>query len=333
MKQNLSKTDQLKIRIQWITLIVSLALLAFKFIAYFVTNSNSILSDAMESIINVTASGFALYSIYYASRPQDLNHPYGHGKIEFVTSGIEGGLILVTGIFLIYKGIYNIIYPQTLEKMEFGIVVVAIGAVVNLALGLMLKKSGKKHRSPVLESEGNHILSDSYSSFGLLIGIGLILFTDIIWIDNAVTIIFGAFIIFMGGQIIRKALKGVLDEADFSVLENLIQELEKERKIDWIDVHNLRLIKYGSAFHFDIHLTIPYYYSIKEGERVMQEVEQVIRKKYGDNVESFIHLDPCTPNSCDICQISHCDKRSKPFKRKIKWKIENVLINSNHQLS
>lgn len=311
---------------------MSLALLIFKFVAYFLTNSNSILSDAMESIINVTASGFALYSIYYASRPQDLNHPYGHGKIEFVTSGIEGVLIMVTGVFLIHKGIYNIIYPQELERMDFGLLVVGIGAVVNLGLGIMLKRSGKKFRSPVLESEGKHILSDSYSSFGVMIGIILILITGVEWLDNAVTVIFGAIIIIMGAHIIKKALKGVLDEADFSILEDLVQELEKSRKDEWIDIHNLRLIKYGSDYHFDIHLTIPFFYTIKESEAITKELEEFIVNKYGDNVESFIHLDACLPHSCELCQLSNCTQRSKPFKRRIEWKIDNVLINSRHKL-
>lgn len=332
MSNSLTKIDKLKIKIQWITLLVSLALLVFKFIAYFVTNSNSILSDAMESIINVTASSFALYSIYYAARPSDFNHPYGHGKIEFVTSGIEGGLILVTGAFLIYKGIYNIIFPQEIQELGFGLIVVGIGAVVNLILGIVLKSTGKKYRSPVLESEGNHILSDSYSSFGLLAGIGLIMLTDINWLDNAVTITFGAIIILIGFRIIQKALKGVLDEADFEVLDDMVDYLESHRKPDWIDVHNLRLIKYGSNYHFDIHLTIPYFYSIQEGEQIMQDLEALIKEKYGENVENFIHIEPCLPISCELCAMDNCSKRSKLFQRKIKWTRENVLIDSKHQL-
>ena len=332
MSHSLTNTDRLKIKIQWITLLVSLGLLIFKFIAYFVTNSNSILSDAMESIINVTASGFALYSIYYASRPSDFNHPYGHGKIEFVTSGIEGGLILITGVFLIYKGVYNIIFPQEIQELGFGLVVVGIGAVVNLILGIMLKSAGKKHRSPVLESEGKHILSDSYSSFGLLLGIGLILITDIQWLDNAVTVTFGVIIGVIGIGIIRKSLKGVLDEADFAILNDMVELLEKNRKDEWIDIHNLRLIKYGSDFHFDIHLTIPYYFTMKQGEEIMRDLESLIKEKYGENVENFIHIEACLPNSCELCSLSDCSKRSKPFQRKLTWTRENVLVDSKHEL-
>jgi cation diffusion facilitator family transporter len=330
VNQSLSKTDRLKIKIQWITLLVSLALLIFKFIAYFATNSNSILSDAMESIINVTASAFALFSIYYAARPQDFNHPYGHGKIEFVTSGVEGFLILVTGLFLIYKGTYNIIYPQEIQALGFGLIVVAIGAIVNLGLGIMLKTSGKKFRSPVLESEGNHILSDSYSSFGLIAGIGLIMLTKIEWLDNLVTIIFGVLIIYMGYKIIRKSFKGIMDEADFSVLKELVELLSEKRQIEWIDIHNLRLIKYGSSYHFDIHLTIPFYFTIKEGEKITADIEFIIKEKYGENVESFIHIDACSNNSCELCQISNCTKRMKDFKHRVEWNIDNVLVNSNH---
>lgn len=286
----------------------------------------------MESIINVTASAFALYSIYYASKPKDFNHPYGHGKIEFVTSGIEGGLILVTGIFLIYKGVYNIVYPNEIQELGFGLLVVAIGAFVNLGLGIMLKRSGKAHRSPVLESEGNHILSDSYSSFGLIIGIGIIFWTKINWIDNALTIFFGGLIIYMGARIIRKSLKGVMDEADFDVLGELIELLQSKRKNDWIDIHNLRLIKYGSNYHFDIHLTIPYFYSVKEGERIMNEMETAIKSKYGENVENFIHIEPCLPKSCELCALENCSKRSKPFQHRLNWTKEIVLVNNKHEL-
>ncbi|MCB0478709.1 MAG: cation transporter [Crocinitomicaceae bacterium] len=332
MNQNLTNTDKTKIKVQWVTLWVSLALLVFKFVAYFWTNSNSILSDAMESIVNVTASGFALYSIYYAARPKDFNHPYGHGKMEFITSGIEGGMILIAGFFLIYKGIYNLIFPHHIQEMGFGLIVVAVGAAVNLILGLSLRSTGKKHRSPVLESEGNHILSDSYSSFGLLIGIGIIMWTNITWIDNAVTIFFGGLIIYMGYRIIRKSLKGVLDEADFGVLNEMIQFFQDNRKDDWVDIHNMRLIKFGSHYHFDIHLTLPFYYSIQQGDEIMEEIEGLIKEKYGEDVENFIHIEPCLPKSCEICSLSNCDKRSRPFQRKLEWIPENVLTNKKHEL-
>ncbi|MFN8285850.1 MAG: cation diffusion facilitator family transporter [Chitinophagales bacterium] len=327
-----SEEDKKLIKMQVLVLLAGLLLLGSKFIAYLLTHSNTILTDALESIINVVAGAFALYSLYLSSKPKDEDHPYGHGKVEFISAGFEGTLIVVAGFLIIIKSIFAFFEPRTLEHLDIGIGIVVLSGIVNFFLGVWMVKTAEKQNSLTLKADGEHLKSDAYSSFGILGGLGLIMLTKLNYLDNVVAIIFGGIIIYTGVKLIRKSLRGIMDEADLTTIQAIIDVLNRNRKNAWIDVHNLRIIQYGSRLHIDCHVTLPWYYTLEQAHEEIEEIARSINEFNGGTVEFFIHEDPCLPSSCKICTIADCKVRKEEFKGRIEWNLENVMKNKRHGL-
>ena len=325
-------TSKQNLKIQFFVTALSIVLFVLKFVAYFMTHSLSVLSDALESIVNVVAGLIGLYSLYVASKPKDKEHPYGHGKAEFVSAAFEGSLIITAGCIILYESIITFFEPTTLHDLGNGIWVLLSTAILNLVAGLIAKTKGKKNKSLALVSSGQHLIIDSYTTFAVVFGIGLVLLTNYNGIDAIIAILMGLWIIYNGYKIIRESLAGIMDEADMALLENVIAELNKARDGKWIDLHNLRVIKYGALMHIDCHLTVPWYYNVNEAHFAVDDFSALIKNKFGDSVEFFIHTDGCMPFSCPICTIENCAHRKAPFKQKLDWTMENVLSNLKHQL-
>ena len=321
----------IKTRAMRMVLIITFFLGAFKFFAYYLTNSNAILTDALESIINMVAGIFALFSIYFSSLPRDENHPYGHGKIEFISAGFEGGLILIAGLSMIGKAIYGFFHPTVLTELNVGIIITAAGGLINFGLGYYLVQVGKQNHSPTLTADGHHLLTDTYSSIALVIRLLIIQFTDLFWLDNFFTILFGIFILFTGYKLIRSSIAGLLDEADYETLETIINVLNEHRRDKWIDIHNLRVQKYGSRLHIDCHLTLPWYDELEEVHQEVEALEALVNEKMSNRVELFVHADPCRPTSCPICTLKNCPVRQHQFQERVPWKLENLLPNQQHR--
>jgi cation diffusion facilitator family transporter len=317
-------------KIQRITVIAGIIILVGKFAAYILTNSNAILTDALESIVNVVAGSFTLYSLIISARPRDKNHPYGHGKIEFIAAVIEGTMIVIAGMLIIGKSVYNLFIPTVIHKLDIGLAIIIATGIFNFILGYILTYNGKKNQSLPLIASGKHLLSDAYSTVGLIIGLVLILLTNFLWLDSVVAIIFGIIILVTGIRIVRPSISGIMDEADNTEIGNLIKLINEHRKPEWIDTHNMRLIKYGRVFHIDCHLTLPWYFSIKQGHDEVKEIEDIVNTNSGNEVEFFIHSDYCTKLSCNLCQMDTCEVRQTPFKKKLEWTLENVMDNQQH---
>ncbi len=222
---------------------ISVVLLVIKVIAYYSTNSVAVLTDALESIVNVSAGFIGLYSLYVASKPRDRDHPYGHGKAEFISAAIEGTMIGTAGALILYKAVQHLVHPVELRKIDFGIILVAATAVVNFITGYFCLRTGKKNNSAALVASGRHLQTDTVSTVGIIAGLALLYFTGYQWIDSAVAILFGLFIIYTGYRITRSSIAGIMDEADVQLLDRLVQVLNKNRREDWIDLHNLRVIR------------------------------------------------------------------------------------------
>ena len=315
-----------------IVVMVGVLLMLVKFTAWYFTKSNAILTDALESIINVVAGLFALFSVYYASRPRDENHPYGHGKIEFFSAGIEGALIFIAGMSMIVKAIYGFFHQTQLEKMDFGLWLSILTALINFLMGKILVIQGKKSNSPTLIADGKHLISDTISTIGLVVGLLVIIFTGKFWIDNVLTVILGCWIIYTGFKLIRESVGNLLDETDMEVVENIISVVNTNRSDKWIDMHNLRALKYGAHLHIDCHITLPFYYSLEEAHDEVTKIENFIKKATQSEVELFIHADPCIPNSCAICALHNCPVRKHDFVKRKDWTAENVLPDTKHSL-
>lgn len=331
--------DQQNIRLQAWAVLLGALLLAAKFIAYFYTNSSSILTDALESIINVVAGALGLYSLILAARPKDENHPYGHGKIEFISAGAEGSLIVFAGLLIIGQAGYRLFAGDyELHPIDLGLYITAFAGAVNYFLGHLAEKQGKKTHSLALIASGQHLKSDAYSTLGLILGLLLILIlqyqaADSFWIrftDNIVAILFGGLIAYTGYHIIRKSLAGIMDELDYELVHKIVQDLQDNRKENWIDVHNLRIIKYGSDLHIDCHLSVPWYFDIREGHDEVEALEELLRKKLSSPVELFVHLDACRPSSCPLCSKKDCPKRRSKFEGQLAWTADNILLNKMH---
>ncbi len=313
-----------------ISLITGVVLMLAKFSAYFITSSNFILTDAAESIVNVIASSFAFFSIYLSALPRDENHPYGHGKVEYFSVFLEGGLIVIAGGIILVKAVYGLLSPHPVRELITGAIIIAVTGVINGALGYYMLKRGRALRSVTLEADGHHLISDMVTSAALILGLLLIYITKLLWLDSALSVGAGLYILFSGYKLVRRSIAGLMDETDFGVVTNVLKVLNDRRKDEWIDIHNLRAQKYGSELHIDCHLTLPNYFDLNKVHDEVSLVDRIINKEAGVKTELFIHSDPCLPNCCHYCSMPNCPIRSEPQRIKIEWTLDKVMPNKKH---
>ena len=321
------QTAQQNYKVQkWITAL-SVILFATKIIAYYFTNSLAILSDALESIVNVLAGFIGLYSLYVAAKPKDVEHPYGHGKAEFISAAAEGGLIVASGVLILYEAVTNFIKDKPLEKLDTGLWLIAATALVNFIAGLICRNIGKRNNSLALEASGKHLMIDTYSTIGIIAALVIILFTQFYLLDKIVACILAIMIIYNGYSIIRKSLAGIMDEADMDLLQRMVHLLNKNRRPNWIDIHNLRIIKYGSVLHIDCHLTVPYYLNILEAHDEIDVLKQLLIVEFGEAIEMFVHTDGSYPVSCAIAFDSNGKVSYPSSEQSNEWTLNNIMKN------
>lgn len=320
------------IRVQRYVLIVAILLFGIKMFAWFLTQSLAVLTDSLESVVNVITGFMGLYSLKLAAVPRDRSHPYGHGKIEFISAGIEGALIFIAGIFIIVKSGMSFFSPTEIEKIETGIAIIAVSAVINFGFGAWAIRTGKRNNSLALQASGSHLQTDTYTTLGIIIGLLLIKLTGYQWLDGAAAIFFAVIILFAGYKILRKAVAGIMDESDEKLLNDIVSYLQEHREPKWIDLHNLRIIKFGSVLHIDCHLTLPWYLTVKEGHDETEKLTKLIVDKFGESVELMIHTDYCEDFSCNICTVKDCPVRQAPFVKQIEWTLEKVISKDKHRL-
>jgi len=321
------------VQLQLFVVIFGVVLLIAKFTAYLLTHSNAILSDALESIVNVAAAFMGLYSLRLSAKPRDADHPYGHGKIEFVSAAVEGSLILFAGVLVMGKSGFNFFHPQHLESLDVGLYIIIATGFVNYAIGFIAERQGNKTGSLALAGSGQHLKSDAYTTGGIILGLILILVFKLEWLDNAVAIVFGAWITFIGSRVVRKAIAGIMDEADYDLLDKLISKLNENRMPSWVDLHNMRVIKYGTVWHIDCHLTLPWYLNVQEAHKQIELLYALVTKEFQNPVEFSIHSDYCVPpQQCRICILDSCTERKTQLEKRVEWNLETVLKNQKHGL-
>ncbi len=300
--------------------------------AWYLTHSVAILTDALESTVNVVAGIIGVYSLYVSAKPKDEDHPYGHGKVEFISAAVEGTLITGAGLLIIYQATTNLLHPPAIKKIDYGIILVAFTALINYITGTICLRTGIKNNSLPLIASGKHLKTDTWSTLGVITGLILIYFTRLIWLDSAVAIILAFIIIYTGYKIVRTSVAGIMDESDMTLLNGLVSLLNNNRRENWIDLHNLRLIKYGSTIHMDCHLTLPWYLNIQEGHEEIEALAGTVKNKYGEAVELFVHADGCQEFSCRICSKHDCLVRQHELEKKIEWNITNISKDKKHRL-
>lgn len=327
-----SPSHKLILRWQGWAVAIGIALLAIKFGAYGISGSKTILADALESIVNVVAGAVALYSLHLSAKPKDLDHPYGHGKIEFLSAGLEGMLILVAGLLAIWNGAQGWLRPAAVVRLELGASLIAVTGVANFALGAWLEKKGREHHSLVLLADGKHLKADGYSTAVILLGVACIWLTGLVWLDQVFAILAGLYIGSVGLDILRRSLGGIMDERDEAVLVPIVKSLHEQRQPSWIDIHNLRVIRYGRGLHVDCHVTLPWYFTLVEAHAQLEAIAQLVNAQASQPVEFFIHPDPCLPQCCSLCSVPQCPVRSEPRRETLVWTLDNLSLDQKHHL-
>ncbi len=329
---NSPEAADLKIRLVAITtsLVVGAALMALKFYAYWLTDSAAILSDALESIINVVASAFALGSIIFAARRPDVSHPYGHGKIEFLSAGFEGALIILAAAGIFKQAWPQVLHPHALPHLGGGLLLVLAASLANLFLGVGLILAGKRTQSLTLIADGKHVLTDVYTSVGVLLGLGAVLFTGWYWLDGVVAFLVGVNIIYLGAKLVRQAFAGLMDTSDPELLTQLAAILAEHRKGVWVNIHRLRARQAGNRLLLDFHLTLPRDLSLAESHQEVKELERIFAAHFGGRADVLIHVDPCADPECPVCGHDPCLLRQEDTRQQSLWQ-QDVLTSERQE--
>lgn len=277
-----------------LSLVASVFMLAGKLGAWMLTGSSAILSDAIESVIHGLATGFAAFSMWYAIRPPDENHPYGHGKITYFSAGFEGGLIMVAALVILYTAVEALIVGPELRQLDKGLLITGVLMLINLALGISLVRVGRKHDNLVLVSNGHHVLTDMWTSLGVLIGVALVWWTGATWLDPVAAIFVALNILWTAGSLIRRAVRGLMEEVDPTVTEAITRVLtEAVASGDIRDFHELRHRRVGDRYWVEYHLLFPDEFTVKQAHDRAHRVDGAVKALFGRRpVVVTAHLEP-----------------------------------------
>jgi cation diffusion facilitator family transporter len=285
------RTQSLK-KFIYLSIAAAVATITIKFLAYYLTNSVSLFSDALESCVNLVAAMFALIMLTIAEKPADEEHAFGHHKAEYFSSAIEGGLIILAAFSIIWTAIPRVIYPQPLENIGIGLLIAGGASVINLVVGLILIKKGRRNNSITLEADGKHLLTDVYTSAGVFIGIGIVKLTGFIVLDGIVAIGVALNILWTGYQLMRRSAMGLLDSgipvAELSKIITLLESL----KFQDIEYHSLLTRQAGQRKFISLHVLFPGHLTIQEGHNIVEKIEKDIRNLFNVPVTVFTHLEP-----------------------------------------
>lgn len=332
----MSKATDDNFEFQKVIVILGFTLMAIKFVAWYMTGSVAILTDATESIVNVIAGCVGMYALYLSAQPADKTHPFGHGKIEVISATIEGTMIMVAGGLIVLESIQSLMNPGEISDLDIGLVLVAFAAIANYAVGRIAIRKGKKNRSPALEASGRHLCSDTYSSVGIIIGLIIVYVAqfmgyDARWLDSTIAVIFGVIILGTGLKVLKECIDEAMDKADFKLLNEVAILINEYRHDDWIDMYRLRLIKYGPKIYIDVHVVFPRRMTIEDLYLEKQELDEAIMAKYGDSVEISMTPVPCSEYHCRSCK-RNCFDRQEPYERSFTWTTDALCGKDPHAI-
>ena len=288
------------VRFAWLSVAAALATIALKTAAWWVTGSVGLLSDALESLINLAAALLAVTMLRLAASPPDAEHPYGHFKAEYVASGIEGALIVFAAISIVYSALPRLVSPQPIEAPVLGIALSAVATAINLAVALVLISVGKREHSIALEGDGRHLMADVWTSVGVIAGVGLVAATGWLILDPLIALAVAAHIVWTGAVLIRRSFHGLLDAAiparDLAEIEKIFDEYRKRHGVDF---HALLTRRAGSRRFISFHLLVPDAWTVARAHELSEEIESRIRSLV-DNAILLTHIEPISqPASYD----------------------------------
>jgi cation diffusion facilitator family transporter len=277
-------------RFAWLSIGAALLTIGLKTAAYLITGSVGLLSDAVESVVNLVGGIMALAMLTIAARPADEDHAYGHGKAEYFSSGFEGGLIFVAALSIALVACQRLIFPRPLEAIGPGIVVAVVAALVNLGVAVVLLRTGRKHNSITLEANAHHLLTDVWTSIGVVLGVGLVALTDWQWLDPVVALLVAANILRTALGILRRSVLGLMDTALSAEDVATVREVLDRYRADGVQFHALRTRQAGARKFASMHVLVPGEWTVNRGHDLLERIEADIRQALpGTTV--FTHLE------------------------------------------
>jgi len=278
-------------RFAWLSIAAAIITIALKMGAYVVTGSVGLLSDALESVVNLVAAVVALVMLTIAARPPDQEHAYGHDKVEYFSSGVEGALILLAAASIIYSALPRLFNPQPLEDIGIGVVISLLAALVNVVVSRILHRAGKQHNSITLEADAHHLMTDVWTSVGVIVGIGAVVLTGWHWIDPLIALIVAGNIVWAGIQLVRRSALGLMDTAlpadEMQIVQNVLGRYEEQG----IQFHALWTRQAATRRFVSVHVLVPGWWTVQDGHSFVEKIEYEIRCDL-PNTNVFTHLEP-----------------------------------------
>jgi cation diffusion facilitator family transporter len=306
VKRQLQHVPRVEAAAALASIVISLVLLGVKFTAYYLTESAAIFSDALESIVNVVASVVAAYSLFLAHQPPDKLHPYGHGKVEFLSAGFEGGMILLAACAIAFRAIEEMVRGPAAHELDWGLVLIFIAGAVNGLAGLGLLALGRRRHSMTLTADGKHLLSDAITSVGVLAALLIMWFQPRwVWVDPIAALLVAAYIAYMGTHLVSESAAGLMDRQD-AADEKLLRELldahvgPDAREPQICSYHKLRHRHSGRYHWVDFHLVVPAHLDVARGHQLASAIEHEIELALGEG-DATAHVEPCTRGGCASC--------------------------------
>ncbi|MEN2992547.1 MAG: cation diffusion facilitator family transporter [Bacteroidia bacterium] len=299
-----------------------------KGLAYWAAGTAGFLADATESLLNTFTALLGWYASWWAQRPRDRDHPYGHGKADALISSFQGLLIIATTgglLYLILAGHYRALQPEGVTEA-----LLAQGSALSLntLLALLLWKGSQRFQSQALLAESIHLAGDAGTSVIALINLLLLYSGAPLWLDKVIGVALAAAIVYGAFRVLRRTLANLVDTQDPALLEKIVQILDRHRRPEWIDIHNVRIQRYGAALHVDGHVTLPWYWDLARAHEAMKALEEAIRKELGEPIEFFWHMDPCEPICCPFCEVLDCAHRVAVFRERLPLRAERLFVNA-----
>jgi cation diffusion facilitator family transporter len=313
-----------RLRAGQLSLGVGVAVFGGKLLAYTLTGSNAIFADAMESTVNVVGAGMLVFSLILAAKPPDRDHPYGHGRIEFLSAALEGTAITIAALLILASSIRDLMAGPEIQSLDLGIALTTAFTLVNLLLGRHLIRVGKRTRSMALEADGRHILSDVWTSAGVVAGLGLVWATGWVFADPLVAIVLALNVVREGYLLLRAAVSGLMDEVDDETLEQVVALLGQVRGESLIDVHSLRSFRSGARRHVDLHVTVPRYFDVARIHAIHDTIESGLFGADPQPGGVVVHFDPCDGSLCRHCRMSDCPIREAAFEAALPFDRERL---------